>query len=154
AFLYRAQGKYHRAEPLLREAVEGARKKPGLAHPSTQTFLGNLADCYEKMGQPAQGEPLLRELLVMRQKTQPDAWTTFQTQSQLGGSLLGQRKYAEAEPLLLAGYQGMKQREAKIPATQKARLTEALERLVQLYNATGQKDKADKWRQKLQERKA
>jgi hypothetical protein len=29
----------------------------------------------------------------------------------------------------------------------------ALERLVQLYDATGQKDKADEWRQKLEERK-
>jgi len=33
----------------------------------------------------------------------------------LGGSLLGQKKYAEAEPLLLSGYEGMKQREVKIP---------------------------------------
>ena len=47
----------------------------------------------------------------------------------LGGALLGQKKYAEAEPLLLAGYEGMKQREAKIPPEGKVRLTEALERL-------------------------
>jgi hypothetical protein len=43
----------------------------------------------------------------------------------------------------------MKQREAKIPAQGKVRLTEALERLVQLYDAWGQKDKADEWRKRL-----
>jgi hypothetical protein len=48
----------------------------------------------------------------------------------------------------------MKQREAKIPAMGKVRLTEALERLVQLYDATGQKDKADEWRKKLEESQA
>ena len=45
------------------------------------------------------------------------------------------------EPLLLAGYQGMKQRAAKLPDVGKARLTEAVERLVQIYDSTSQKDK-------------
>ena len=35
----------------------------------------------------------------------------------------------------------------------KARLAEALERLVQLYEATEQKDKAAEWRKKLEEAK-
>ncbi len=33
----------------------------------------------------------------------------------LGGCLLGQKKYAEAEPLLVAGYEGSMQREDQIP---------------------------------------
>jgi hypothetical protein len=69
----------------------------------------------------------------------------------LGGSLLGQKKYAEAEPLLLSGYQGMKQREDKIPAEGKPRLKEAQRRLVQLYEATGRPDKAAEWKKKLDE---
>ena len=44
----------------------------------------------------------------------------------------------------------MKQREAKIPTTDKVCLTEALERLVQLYDAWGKKDKADEWRKTLE----
>jgi hypothetical protein len=58
----------------------------------------------------------------------------------LGGALLGQKKYAEAEPLLLAGYQGMKQRQQSIPPQGKIRLPEAALRLVQLYEALGKKD--------------
>ena len=40
--------------------------------------------------------------------------------------------------------------EAKIPHSwSKDRLSEAIERLVQLYEATDKKDKADEWRNKL-----
>jgi hypothetical protein len=67
--------------------------------------------------------------------------------------LLGQKKYADAEPLLLAGYQGMKQREKTIPPQGSTRIPEALERLVQLYEATGKQDEAAKWRKELEARK-
>jgi hypothetical protein len=43
----------------------------------------------------------------------------------------------------------MKAREAKIPPEGKKRLTEAAERVVQLYEARGNKDKAAEWRAKL-----
>jgi hypothetical protein len=62
---------------------------------------------------------------------------------------LGQKKYADAEPLLLQGYQGMKQREDQIPTQGKVRLVEAAEHLVRLYEATNQPDKARTWREKL-----
>ena len=82
-------------------------------------------------------EPILRECLAVREKTQPGAWNTFNTRSQLGGALLGQGKYAMAETLIVQGYEGMKAREAEIPAPGKARLTEAAERLVRLYEQWG-----------------
>ncbi len=44
----------------------------------------------------------------------------------------------------------MKKREAKIPAQGKSRLPEAVERLVQLYEATDKKDDAAKWRKELE----
>ncbi len=102
-------------------------------------------------GKFAEAEPLARECLAIREKQIPDAWRAFNARSMLGGTLLGQGKYAEAEPLLLAGYEGMKQREDKIPANGKVRLKESLQRLVQLYDATGRADKAAEWKQKLAE---
>ena len=107
-----------------------------------------------KAGKPADAKVILRECLAIRDKKQADDWRTFNTRSLLGGSLLGQKKYVDAEPLLLAGYEGMKEREAKIPPLAKDRLTDALQRLVQLYEATGQKDKAEQWRKKVEEAKA
>ena len=98
----------------------------------------------------ADAEPVLRESLAIRDRNEPDLWTTFNTMSILGGSLLGQEKYADAEPLLLQGYEGMKLRSATIPPTVQNRLTEALERLVTLYEATGQQERAAQRRHELE----
>ncbi len=63
----------------------------------------------------------------------------------LGGALLGQKKYAEAEPMLLAGYEGMKQREKTITPIKMNYLTEALDRLIDLSTATNKPDDVKKW---------
>src|SRR5262249_6556941 len=99
-------------------------------------------------------EPVLRECLALREKQEPDAWTTFNARSMLGEALNGQQKRDEAEPLLVQGYEGMKQRAAKIPLGGRPRLAEALERLVQLYDAWGKPDKATRWRRELESEKA
>ena len=93
-------------------------------------------------------EAILRESLAIRQKKQPDHWETFYTQSLLGASLLGQKKYAAAEPLLLQGYQGIEERAQTIPAQDKKCSSEALDHLVQLYSSWGKKEKAEQWRKK------
>jgi hypothetical protein len=89
--------------------------------------------------------------VTIRAKKSPDDWLTFNSRSQVGGSLLGQKKYAEAEPLLLSADEGMKQREAAIPPQGKVRIQESLQRLVQLYEATGEPEKAAEWNKKLAE---
>lgn len=88
---------------------------------------------------------LVGRCLAIREKTQPDAWTTFNTQSLLGGALLGQKKYTDAEPLLVKGYEGMKERETTIPELGKVRLPEALDRLIELYKATDKPDEVNNW---------
>jgi len=98
------------------------------------------------LGKPAEAELKLRESLAVRQKIQPDDWTTFDAQTLLGAALLDQKKYAQAEPLLLSGYEGMKRRQAKIPAQDRYHLTRTLERLVRLYEEWGKPDKAEHWR--------
>ncbi len=60
------------------------------------------------------------------------------------------RGSTDAEPLLLQGYHGMKQREAKIPPQSKVRVGEALERLIRLYEAIDNKDEAENWRKELE----
>jgi tetratricopeptide (TPR) repeat protein len=91
---------------------------------------------------------LLRRCLTRRQQATPNAWQTFNTQSMLGGALLDQKKYAEAEPLLLKGYEGMKTREKTIPKQGGAelRMPETLDRLIELYTAINKPDEAKKWR--------
>src|SRR5262249_9587814 len=108
--------------------------------PELAGFLESTCMTLFEMKKWGQAEPLLRESLAIREKKQPDDWSTFNSQSMLGGSLLGQKKYAEAEQMLLKGYEGLKKREG-IP-----RIPQALDRLVELYTATNKPDEAKKWR--------
>ncbi len=153
AWGYQAAGQLDLALLLYEDTLERLKRKVGPEHPDTLRIMNNLGNLYIRSGQSARAEPLLRECLAIREK-EPDSWKTFDTKSLLGAALLGQKKYSEAEPLLLAGYEGMKQREATIPPPFKIlHLIEALERLVQLYEATGNKDKAKEWQSTLTEAK-
>ena len=67
-------------------------------------------------GKFTESEPLAREALELDRKKQPDNWQSFRVESLLGASLAGEKKYAEAEPLLLEGYQGMLARKDRIAA--------------------------------------
>jgi hypothetical protein len=62
----------------------------------------------------AAAEPLLRGCLTIDESAQADEWKRFDAMSLFGDSLLGQGRYAEAEPLAIAGYKGMKERESRI----------------------------------------
>ncbi len=113
--------------------------------------LARLATALLDAGKHVEAERPARECLALREQLIPDDWRTFNARSILGGSLLGQSKYAEAEPLLLSGYEGMKQREGRIPADGRPRLKEALQRLVRLHEATARPEKAAAWRKTLSE---
>ena len=108
---------------------------------------------YLKQNDYAGAEPFWRERLRILDRMNPDDWRTFNSKSMLGASLLGQKKYADAEPLLVAGYEGMREREARIAVPNRTRLTGALERIVQLYDAWGKKDQADERRKRLAARR-
>jgi tetratricopeptide (TPR) repeat protein len=99
---------------------------------------------------PAEAELKLRECLNIRERIQPYDWTTFETKSLLGEALLDQGRFSEAEPLLLAGYEGMKQHAGAIPHRDRPRLSQALERLVKLYESWGKKGEAARWRKELE----
>jgi tetratricopeptide (TPR) repeat protein len=147
AVAYQAAGQLDRAEALLRDGVERARKRFGPAYPRTSMDLLGLN--LLKQAKWAEAGAVLRECLAIREKAHPDDWGTFNTRSQLGGSLLGLKKYAEAEPLIVSGYEGMKAREAKIPPEGKPWLTEAAERIMKLYEAWAKPEKATTWKSKL-----
>src|SRR5262249_33927355 len=128
-----------RAVLVCRELLDAQSRKLPADHPDRANTLASLGLCLLKAGKPADAEPVLRECLAIREKKLPGDWQFFNAQSLVGGSLLGQKKYADAEPLLVQGYEGLKQRAAYIPPiARKLLLTEALERLVQLYDAWDQ----------------
>jgi tetratricopeptide (TPR) repeat protein len=150
ARLYSLMNAPDKEEPVLREVVESARRTAGDASPLYTEKLVLLGLNLLKQQNWRQAELVARECLTVRERTVPDAWTTFNTRSMLGEALAGQEKYADAEPLLLAGYDGMQHRKATIPPQGQFRLVEGLRRLVDFYVATDQAEKADEWRAKLE----
>jgi eukaryotic-like serine/threonine-protein kinase len=139
------------AEPLCREGMVLARKFLRVDHPDLTASMDELGKILLETGRPAEAEQSIRESLAIREKSAPDQIGTFVSRSLLGAALLGQRNYGEAEPLLLSGYEGVKQREAKLLGAQKQRLREALQRLVLLYEQTGNSERGAEWKQKLAE---
>ncbi|MGO9258974.1 MAG: tetratricopeptide repeat protein [Bryobacteraceae bacterium] len=146
--LYQRQGKYALAGTYAAQALAGRRHALGSEHPDTMASASDLALAYVSQGKFAESEPLAREAVEFNRKKQPDDWQRFRAESLLGASLAGQKKYAEAEPLLLEGYQEMVARKDRIEVPDWYHLDRAHEWLVQLYQAWGKAAKAAEWRKK------
>ncbi len=69
----------------------------------------------------------------------------------LGETYLGLGMYEKAEPLLLKAYEDMKAGETEIASSSQKPSAGAGARIVALYDAWGEKDKADEWRKRLVE---
>jgi eukaryotic-like serine/threonine-protein kinase len=142
---YGKAGRSAETAKLVAELLAVARKTMPPNSPQLAGVLASNSLALLQIKAYADAEPLLRECLAIREKVQPNLWSTFNTRSQLGGALLGQKRYAEAETLLRDGYEGMKQREKTIPPQGGARLPEALDRLIELATAMNKPDDMKKW---------
>jgi eukaryotic-like serine/threonine-protein kinase len=150
---YLEQGQVDKADSLCDLGLQAMRRKPDanpVVLPWVITQLGAVRLDQEKY---SEAEALLRESSRLTEKRWPDAAYRFSVMSLLGASLAGQKKFTEAEPLLLQGYEGLQQRQASLPPYLNAprRITESLERLVQLYDDWGKPAPAAEWKQKLTE---
>ena len=146
ASMYQRQGKFAMGETYTAQALAGRRHALGSENPDTMTSAADLALDYQSEGKFAESEPLAREAMGFNRKKQPDDWQGFRAESLLGSSLTGQKKYAEAEPLLLEGYQGMLARKDRMTAGDWYHLDRAREWIVQLYQAWGKPEKAAEWK--------
>ena len=130
------------AETYAAQALAGRRHALGNENPDTMASAADLALAYLSQGEFAESEALAREAMEMEGKIQPDDWQRFRAESLLGASLSGQKKYAEAEPLLLEGYRGMAARKDRMAAADRYHLDRAREWIVQLYKDWGKTQKA------------
>jgi uncharacterized protein HemY len=144
--LYSDEGKYTEAETLLSKALEGQRRVLGDHHPETLNSWDGLGRLQLRERKYAEAESTLRGALRGHEEAMPDSWERYDCQSMLGGSLEGQAKFAEAEPLLLSGYEGVTRRQATIPVQERRVLSETRERIVKLYEAWQKPEKARQWR--------
>jgi serine/threonine protein kinase/tetratricopeptide (TPR) repeat protein len=146
---YTRAGLHDRAEPLLRDRADLVKRQAGANSLRYEGALSALAMNLNRQKKWGDVEPVLQTCLAIREKAEPDSWQLYNLKSLLGGALSLQKKFSEAEPLLLEGYQGLKQREATIPPLNKARLSESVVRLMQMYDASGNPSEAARWRKEL-----
>jgi tetratricopeptide (TPR) repeat protein len=146
--MYQRRGQYGLADAYTARALAGCRHALGPDNPHTMASAADLALAYVSQGRFVPAEALARESLEFNRKNQPDDWQRYRAESLLGTSWAGQKKYAEAEPLLLEGYQGMLVRKDRIALPDRYHLDRSHEWLVQLYQAWGKPEKAAEWRKK------
>jgi tetratricopeptide (TPR) repeat protein len=149
ARVYLDQKQFAQAQPLFVKVLEARRRVLGARHPDTLDTLVRLASLYLGQRESAQAEPLLREALQAQEQADPDSWQCSETRSLLGASLAGQARFSEAEPLLLAGYQGLVRWKDTLPWENRSAPQQAADRILRLYRDWQNPDKVAEWREKL-----
>jgi tetratricopeptide (TPR) repeat protein len=146
--MYQREGNYALAQSYASEALAGRRRTLGPQHPDAMNSAAALALAYQSQGKFAESEPLAHEAAETDRTKRPESWQRFREESLLGASLAGQKKFTEAEPLLLAGYQGMDARREGIQVPNRYYLDFARQSIVHLYHAWGKREKAAEWSKK------
>jgi hypothetical protein len=74
-----------------------------------------------------------------------EPWLEFEARSVLGGALAGLGNLKDAEPLLLGAHDGLVALGTRIPAQEKPMIGQTIDRLVALYRALGNEERAAFW---------
>jgi tetratricopeptide (TPR) repeat protein len=134
------------AEAQFRRALEiyRARQSSESRH-FAEAALG-LAQVTLAQGDPQRAEGLLREVLAVARDAPSDCtWLKSSAESLLGACLLAIGRFQEAESLGLRSYEVM----SRIRGPGDRYVIEALQRIVDLYEARSDTEKAADWRARL-----
>ncbi len=139
ALVYSAKGELDKAEDYSRQVLDRTRKSLGDSHPDVAQRYQNLGAVLVQERKYKEAEDCLRQAVTIKLMRFPENhWEIATTRNMLGGCLTEAKNYKAAEPLLVESYNVIK----KQFGLQHDRTRRAGGRLVTLYEATGQKDKA------------
>ena len=142
AHLYAEEGRNAEAEPLLAKVLDARKRVLGPQHPETIAVMSELAFTRIELQKYADAEPVIRESMSAHAKLAPDSNARLIDSLLLGASLAGQKKYAEADPLLVNGYQGLRQHPSE---GHEFYLQKARGWIAQLYRDWGKPAEATEW---------
>jgi serine/threonine protein kinase/tetratricopeptide (TPR) repeat protein len=150
-----AQGKYAQAEEAFIKLLEFQRRVPG---GEAGRLLETRALGWTQLRQQkyAQATATLRDAcngMQMPRNGLSQSQQRYACESELGASLVGERKYAEAEPLLVNAYEGLTrtQKEREDPFSRTLDRQSPLETagwIARMYEEWGKPQQAAEWRQK------
>jgi tetratricopeptide (TPR) repeat protein len=148
---YEAARHFEKAEQWRRKWLLHVKQTSGPESLAYANELAALALVLAHQKKFVDAESALRQCLAIRQQQQPEGWTTYNIQVLLGEILLLEQKYAEAEPFLKRGYEGLKASTDAIPPEARSqRLTEAVARLIALYTALKRPEEVQAWQAERQ----
>ncbi len=135
-----ASGDLPRALAYAREADRLIATRLPPTHPEVARVDNVYGQILVAMGRLPEGERRLRHALEIRRRLTPNAWATAETASALGLALTKEHRYAEAEPLLRDGLDGL--RTAFGP--DHPRTVQALDNLISMYRSAGRTADAER----------
>ena len=132
-------GDYAAAEPMLRESLAMNIKLLGNEHPDVASSLTLLASCLVASTNYEEARELAgKARKVYTKALSEDHWRTAVAVSAEGAALAGQRKYAEAESLLVKSHDVLSNDAGALPMF----VTETTQRLASLYEDWGKPEQA------------
>ncbi len=153
AGVYSLEEKYSESERLYARLLDKRRRIVGPRHPDTTNTMAALSGVQLKQAKFADAEALAREALAILEQDRPNDWKRYWAQALLGAALNGQKRFGEAEQLLLSGYSGMSERKSTMAVREQGILAQTAQWLVQLYKDSGRPEKAGEWQAKLPSQK-
>jgi tetratricopeptide (TPR) repeat protein len=145
ASVLQGEGQYPQAEQLYTKVLDLRSRVLGADHPDTLRTQIGLASVYVDQSKFERGQALARQTLDRYETKKSAGWERFYAQALLGESLAGQKQFAQAEPLLLTGYEGMT-KQGGASGTIRAQTAGWI---AQMYQNLKKPEKAAEWRIKL-----
>ncbi len=140
AELYKTQGRYAEAEPLLERVLEIDEKSLGPEHPDVAISLNNLASLYDDQGRYAEAEPLYeRSLAIAEEALGPEHPEVAISLNNLALLYSNQARYGDAEPF---AKRALAIRE-KVLGPEHRDVAQSLNDLALLYYHQGRYDEAE-----------
>ncbi len=145
---YVRAGAFRSAEKPGAELVAEETHASGASSPSTTEARIELALIYASEGKYALAEPMVRQALEAVKNAPADNWVRLTAESVMGTTLVGEKRYAEAEPMMLHAYRGMLAGEGRVDAPDRDCVDFTRKWLVKLYEDWGRPDQAAEWKNK------
>jgi len=141
--------RYADAEPLIALCLKEEQRNQPPNESKLASRFKRLGECQLLEQMYADAEQSLRSSLASYDKLKVNGTNRYEAESLLGASLAGQRRFTEAEPLLLDGASGLNVPSAKRTPQESLCFQTAVQRVADLYVEWGKPDEAAALRLKM-----
>jgi tetratricopeptide (TPR) repeat protein len=150
ALVLRRLQRFQESETLYREAWNIEQHRHGESSEQAAIASLDLIQVLLQERKYKEAEPIALAASETLKKAIPQSWQYFDACSLQGGCFLGEGRFAEAEPLLLSGVTGLRERFSFVSSTQFRELEDGIWRMQNYFEAIGSTDEAVRWKGELE----